>query len=84
MCMSRLYQVVRTDHDTGSELIVRDLDGRESKMSLLAYEGPSLESGDWLVAQSGFALAPADPEDAATALAELETLGPATERQGAR
>ena len=84
MCMSRLYQVAGHGPDDGPDLVVRDLEGRETKVSLLAYEGPSPEIGDWLVAQSGFALAPADPEDAAAALSELEALTLSTKRRGAR
>lgn len=75
MCMSRLHQVVEAN--TGkSEVTVRDLEGREQKVSLLAYEGPDLHMGDWLVAQSGFALAPVAPEEARAALSELEALEP--------
>ena len=62
MCMSRLHRVVSLLDDT--RVAVCDLDGRQTTASLLAYEGPPLKVGDWLVAQSGFALAPADTEEA--------------------
>ena len=70
MCMSRLHRVVRF-LDNG-RVVICDLDGRETTASLLAYEGPTPKVGDWLVAQSGFALAPADPEEAQGARSELE------------
>lgn len=70
MCMSRLHQVIGPAD--GECVRVQGLDGRRLVVSLLAYEGPPPAMGDWLVAQSGFALAPADPEDAAGALSELQ------------
>jgi len=72
MCMSRLHLVVRPP-DKGS-VRVRDLDGHERCLSLLAYDGPPPEVGDWLVAQSGFALALADPNEAAATVSELAAL----------
>lgn len=71
MCMSRLHQVVSVSGGTG--IVARDLEGREHMVSLLAYEGPVLKVGDWLVAQSGFALAAADAADAQAARSDLET-----------
>lgn len=70
--MSRLQQVVGLIGDAG--VTIRDLDGRQTTASLLAYDGPAPEVGDWVVAQSGFVLAPADPEDARAARSELETV----------
>jgi len=54
---------------------VRDLEGREQTVSLLAYDGPPPKVGDWLVAHSGFALAPADAQEAEAVLSELRALG---------
>jgi len=70
--MSRLHRVVGLPE--ADRVAICDLDGRETTASLLAYEGAPLKVGDWLVAQSGFALAPADPEEARVARAELETV----------
>ncbi|HUC36247.1 MAG TPA: hypothetical protein VMR97_03905 [Acidimicrobiales bacterium] len=70
--MSRLHVVVGPAEDGRVE--VDDLDGRRLTVSLLAYEGSPPEVGDWLVAQSGFALAPADPSEAEAALSELRAL----------
>ena len=72
MCMSRLHQVVGLSESVRAT--VRDLDGREHTVSLLAYDGPRPKVGDWLVAQSGFALAPADAAEAEAALSELQAL----------
>jgi hydrogenase expression/formation protein HypC len=54
---------------------VHDLDGRERSISLLAYDGPRPEPGDWIVAHSGYALTPVEPEEAEAALSELRALG---------
>jgi hydrogenase maturation factor len=70
--MSRLHQVVG-EAGEGS-VVARDLYGREHEVSLLAYDGPSLVAGDWVVAQSGYALERADPVEAAVAMEELQTL----------
>jgi hydrogenase maturation factor len=75
--MSRLHCVVSMLGD--ADVAVRDLEGRLQAVSLLAYDGPPLKVGDWLVAQSGFALAPADAEEAVTALSELQAFH---EREG--
>jgi hydrogenase maturation factor len=72
--MSRLHQVTGGPHD--DSVSVRDIDGRLHLLSLLAYDGPPLEAGDWVVAQSGYALAMADPADAAEAVAELTSVRP--------
>ena len=68
MCMSRLHQVVRSFD--GTRLVVRDLDGVEHSVSLLAFEGVEPELGDWLVVHSGFALSRAEPDEVAATLAE--------------
>lgn len=76
--MSRLQQVVGLDGDARVRTV--DLDGQQRTVSLLAFEGPTPQVGDWLVAQSGFALGPADAEDARAAGSELARLGRGTGR----
>lgn len=68
MCMSRLHRVV----DVGPEGRVRavDLDGNAHVLMTLAFDGPTIECGDWVVAHSGFALSPAEPDDVDAAVAE--------------
>ena len=73
MCMSRLHQV--TAAADGGRVAVHDFDGTAHVLSTLAYEGPSLQAGDWIVAHSGFALCPADAEDVAIARADMEQMG---------
>lgn len=68
MCMSRLHQVV--DVSAGERITVHDLDGASHTVSLLAYDGPPVQAGDWVVAHSGFALGPAEADDVAAARAE--------------
>jgi len=65
MCLSRLQRVVTAGE--GSAL-VEDAAGRHHRVSLLAYDGALPRPGDWLVVHSGYALAPADPEEASAAL----------------
>jgi hydrogenase maturation factor len=76
--MSRFHRVVGAAVD--GRIAVRDLEGREQTVSLLAYEGPPPKVGDWLVAHSGFALAPAAAEEAEAVLSELRALGAAETR----
>jgi hydrogenase maturation factor len=68
--MSRLCEVLTSVSE--GVVRVRDLHGRELQVSLLAYEGPPPRTGSWLVVQSGLALVPADLEDAAAAISELQ------------
>jgi hydrogenase maturation factor len=63
MCMSRLHLVVGEPTDGGVR--VEDLDGHRHEVSLLAYDGPPPRPGTWLVVHSGYALAPAEPDEAA-------------------
>jgi hydrogenase maturation factor len=65
MCLSRLHLAVGPPEDGHIE--VQDLDGRRHAVSLLAYDGPPLRRGDWLVVHSGFALARAERRDALAA-----------------
>lgn len=69
MCTSRLRLVVGLDE--GGTVVVEGLDGRRSRVSLLAYDGPEPGVGDWVVVHSGYALAPADADEARAAAAEL-------------
>ena len=73
MCVSRLHRVVAFLDDM--RLTVCDLDQREQAVSLLAYEGPRPEVGDWVVVHSGFALSRAEAEEAKAVLSEFRLLG---------
>jgi hydrogenase maturation factor len=70
--MSRFHRVVGIPAD--DRVVAVDLDGGRHDVSLLAYEGPMLEGGDWVVVHSGFALFRADPDDAEAALAQWQSL----------
>ena len=72
MCTSRLHQVVGANHD--GRTVVRDLNGAEHTVSLLAVEGDEPAAGDWLVVHSGFALTRAEPGDVEAALADWESI----------
>ena len=72
MCMSRLHQVVELV--AGGRLSARDLDGAVHDLAMLAYDGPALRAGDWVVAHSGFVLGPATDEDVEVAVAEWDRL----------
>jgi hydrogenase maturation factor len=63
MCVSRLHQVLAAG-PPGGHSVMSDLDGREHHVSLLAYEGPPLEAGDWVTVHSGYALALVAREEA--------------------
>ena len=67
MCVSRLHLVV-ADASEG-RVAARAADGSLCSLSLLAYEGRPPRAGDWVVAHSGYALGPADPGEAASAIA---------------
>lgn len=69
MCTSRLRLVVGLDE--AGTVVAEGLDGRRSRVSLLAYDGPEPGVGDWVVVHSGYALAPADADEARAAVAEL-------------
>ena len=69
MCMSRLQRVVAVAAD--GRVSTCDLDGREQSVSLLAYDGNPPQVDDWLIVQSGFALAAASNDDAQRARDEL-------------
>ena len=49
--------------------------GRERDVSMLAYDGPPPQVGDWVVVHSGYALAPAVAEEAEAVLLEFQALG---------
>jgi len=76
--MSRFHKVVEATDST--RISVCDLDGGVHMVSLIAYEGPPVEVGDWIVVHSGFALARAEPAEAEAAISELAAL---TEKGGA-
>ena len=75
MCLSRIHRVIGAVED--GRVTVLDLDGHERSVSLLAYEGRPPKPGDWLVAHSGYALSPVEPEEAEAALSELRAFGEA-------
>ncbi|MCL4313627.1 MAG: HypC/HybG/HupF family hydrogenase formation chaperone [Actinobacteria bacterium] len=82
MCISRFYQVISVK---GSEqLVVNDLSGRESLLSMLAWTGELPSQGDWIVAHSGYALNKVDRTEAEVAVKEwrqaVAMLGEQTER----
>lgn len=72
MCTSRLHEVMRNTE--AGTVVVRDLDGVEHAVSLLAFDGDEPTAGDWLVVHSGFALSRAEPDEVAATLAEWESM----------
>jgi hydrogenase maturation factor len=69
MCVSRLHRVVGTPDPDWIE--VDDIDGTRHLVSLLAYDGPVPEPGQWVVVHSGYALGPIDAAEAEGIVAEL-------------
>lgn len=69
MCLSRLHRVL--DRDGTDGVWAEDVLGRRHRLSLLAFDGPPPDPGDWLVAHSGYALGPAGAEEATAAAAEV-------------
>jgi len=67
--MSRLHRV-RTA-PIGGWVTVENVEGHEHRVSLLAFEGPQPEPGQWLVVHSGYALRAVDPDQAAAIAGEL-------------
>lgn len=77
MCMSRYHRVVTAGAGSAR---VEDALGRCLVVSLLAFDGPEPRPGEWIVVHSGYALGPADPEEAGRAVAELRAAGRAPDR----
>jgi hydrogenase maturation factor len=69
MCESRLHRVVAPPED--GAVRVENVEGAVMTVSLLAYDGPPLSIGDWVVAHSGYALGHVDPVEAEAVVAEL-------------
>lgn len=69
MCTSRFHRVIGQPDE--ANVVALDLDGVERRLSLLAYDGPPLSTGSWVVAHSGYALASADDEEVRLAFADL-------------
>jgi hydrogenase maturation factor len=69
MCTSRLHRAV-TDPADGW-MTVENSEGRLHRVSLLAFDGPQPQAGDWLVVHSGYALQRVDAEEAAAIVSEL-------------
>jgi len=67
--MSRLHRAVSAP--TGGWMTVENAEGRLQQVSLLAFEGPEPQIGDWLVVHSGYALHLVDSEEAAAIVSEL-------------
>jgi hydrogenase expression/formation protein HypC len=72
MCVSRLHLVVGgAAGPDGDTVTVRDVDGAEHVVSLLAFEGDPPAPGEWLVVHSGYALERVDPDEASAVAAEI-------------
>ena len=69
MCMSRLLQAVTVPTD--GWMMVENAEGRLHRVSLIAFEGPEPNVGDWLVVHSGYALRRVDSEEAEAIVGEL-------------
>lgn len=70
MCLSRLHRVVA--RPSGSALLVEDVEGRRTPVSLLAFSSDRLpEPGEWVTVHSGFALQPVDAVEAEAVAREL-------------
>jgi hydrogenase maturation factor len=69
MCTSRYFHVTDTADDVA--VLAEDVEGRQHRLALIAYDGPPPQRGTWVVAHSGYALAPADADEAALAFEEL-------------
>jgi hydrogenase maturation factor len=67
--MSRLHLAVSEPVD--GWMMVENAAGRLHRVSLLAFEGPQPQVGDWLVVHSGYALRRVDSEQAAAIVNEL-------------
>ena len=66
MCTSRYHRVRRPPDEGKVEL--EDVTGRQTVASLLAWAAADLpRPGDWIVVHSGYALGPADREEAESA-----------------
>jgi len=69
MCVSRLHRVLT--EPSGGRVTVENVEGRELRVSLLAFEGVRPEPGHWLVVHSGYALRAVDPDQASAIANEL-------------
>ncbi len=76
MCTSRYFRIVEAVGDT--VVIGEDVEGRQHRLSLIAYEGSPTQPGDFVVAHAGYALARAEPEEATRTFAELRGFDGAT------
>jgi hydrogenase maturation factor len=73
MCTSRYFRVVE-DIGAGA-ILAEDLGGRRHRLALIAYDGSRPQPGTWIVAHSGYALAPAEAEEVALTIDELVHAG---------
>ena len=60
-------EIVATDQ----AIEVEDLDGTLHTVSLLAFDGPPPENGEWLVVHSGYVIDRADADEAEAVAAEI-------------
>ncbi|MGA8295520.1 MAG: hypothetical protein WB770_00585 [Acidimicrobiales bacterium] len=78
MCTSRFFRVLRS---AGEDVVVaQDVDGREHRLSLLAFEEPAPLAGTWVIAHAGYALASSPADQVQLALDELQRIGYQTEQ----
>ncbi len=80
MCSSRYFHVVEVLADIA--VIAEDVDRNRHRLSLIAYEGPLPAPGSWVVAHSGYALAPVASEEAELAMDELRRFDGAVDEVG--
>jgi hydrogenase maturation factor len=78
MCTSRYFRVIDAADDTS--LLAEDVDGHRLRLALIAYDGPPPQPGSWVVAHAGYALAPAEADEAAYATDEIRRFDDARHR----
>lgn len=71
MCVAYPVQVVRLPGDGTAEV---DTTRGRTRIALFALDGAAVAAGDWLLAQSGIALARLDPREAAERRSLLDQL----------
>ncbi len=69
MCVSRLHKVVDVVDDR--VVNVADVEGAVHRASLLAFDGPPLAPGQWVVVHSGYVLERVDDAEAEDIAQEL-------------
>jgi hydrogenase maturation factor len=69
MCTSRYFRVVEVDDD--DSVVAEGVDGCRYRLALIAYEGPPLHNGVWIVAHAGYALSTASEDEVSDMIGEL-------------